>query len=58
VGYWAAVVALMAAIGWVLDYGGLAATSGPAAVALFFVFLAVFLVALVGAVRRQRPPSG
>jgi uncharacterized membrane protein YtjA (UPF0391 family) len=58
VAYWAAVVALIAVIAGVLDYGGVAAASGPAAVALFVIFLAIFLVALAYAVRRPRPPPG
>jgi uncharacterized membrane protein YtjA (UPF0391 family) len=53
----AAVVLIVAAIAGALGFGGIASTTAGIAKILFFILLAVFIVALaMGRVRRRGPP--
>jgi len=55
--YWAAVFFIIAIIAGYLGFGGVAVAASGIAQTLFFVFLVIFLVALVmGLSRRRAPP--
>ncbi len=54
--YWAFVFLVVALVGGLLGFGGVASTAASIAQALFFVFLIVFVVALVTGVMSRRPP--
>jgi uncharacterized membrane protein YtjA (UPF0391 family) len=55
--YWAAVFFIIAIIAGYLGFGGIAVAASGIAQTLFFVFLVIFLVALVmGLSRRRSPP--
>jgi uncharacterized membrane protein YtjA (UPF0391 family) len=55
--YWAAVFFVIALIAGALGFGGIAAASAGIAQILFYIFLVLFLIALItGLVRRSRPP--
>jgi uncharacterized membrane protein YtjA (UPF0391 family) len=55
--YWAAVFFVIALIAGALGFGGIAAASAGIAQILFYIFLGLFLIALItGLVRRSRPP--
>lgn len=52
--YWAAVFFVIALISGVFGFGGLATVSAGVAQLLFFIFLALFVVALIArAIRKQ-----
>ena len=55
--YWAAVFFIIALIAAALGFGGIAAAAGGIAQILFYIFLVLFLVALIaGLVGRRSPP--
>ena len=55
--YWAAVFFVIALIAGALGFGGVAAAAGGVAQILFYIFVVLFLVALIaGLVRRRSPP--
>jgi uncharacterized membrane protein YtjA (UPF0391 family) len=56
--YWAAVFFIIALIAGALGFGGIAAAAGGIAQILFYIFLVLFLVALIAGLmeRRSRPP--
>ncbi len=56
--YWSAVFFSIALIAGALGFGGLSAAAGGIAQILFYIFLVMFLVALIaGLVGRSRPPA-
>jgi len=55
--YWAAIFFIIALIAAALGFGGIAAAAGGIAQILFYIFLVLFLVALIaGLVGRRSPP--
>jgi uncharacterized membrane protein YtjA (UPF0391 family) len=55
--YWAAVFFIIALIAAALGFGGIAAAAGGIAQILFYIFLVLFLVALIaGLLGRRSPP--
>jgi uncharacterized membrane protein YtjA (UPF0391 family) len=55
--YWAAVFFIIAIIAGFLGFGGVAVAASGIAQTLFFIFLVIFLIALVmGLSRRRAPP--
>ena len=55
--YWAAVFFIIALIAAALGFGGIAAAAGGIAHILFYIFLVLFLVALIaGLLGRRSPP--
>jgi uncharacterized membrane protein YtjA (UPF0391 family) len=54
---WAFTFLLIAIIAAVFGFGGVAATASGIAQILFVVFLALFLVSLIVAMTRRRPPA-
>ena len=55
--YWALVFFIIALIAAAFGFGGIAAAASGIAQILFFIFLVLFVVALVAhAVRGRRPP--
>ncbi len=56
--YWAAGFFIIALIAGALGFGGIAAAAGGIAQILFYIFLVLFLVALIAGLmgRRSRPP--
>ena len=55
--YWAAIFFIIALIAAALGFGGIAAAAGGIAQILFYIFLVLFLVALIaGLLGRRSPP--
>jgi len=54
--YWAAVFFIIAIIASFLGFGGVAVAASGIAQTLFFVFLVIFLIALVMGLSRRRVP--
>jgi uncharacterized membrane protein YtjA (UPF0391 family) len=55
--YWALVFFIIAIVAAFFGFGGVATTAASIAQILFFVFLGIFLLALVmGVAGRRRPP--
>ncbi len=52
--YWALVFLVVALIAGAMGFGGVAATAGSMAQILFFIFLALFVVSLLGGLARHR----
>ena len=52
--YWAAVFLIVAIVAAVFGFGGIAAGASTIAKVLFFVFLVVFLAALISGLARRR----
>lgn len=53
--YWAAVFFLIAILAAVFGFGGIAAASAGIAKILFFVFVVLFVIALVAGIFRRKP---
>jgi uncharacterized membrane protein YtjA (UPF0391 family) len=53
---WAVTFLVIALIAAALGFGGIAGTSAGIAQILFFVFIALFVVALIARALRGRPP--
>ena len=55
--YWAAVFFIIAIVAGLFGFGGIAAAAGGIAQILFYVFVALFVLALIfGLIGRRRPP--
>jgi uncharacterized membrane protein YtjA (UPF0391 family) len=52
--YWAAVFFIIAIVAGILGFGGVSAAASGIAQVLFFVFLVIFLIALVMGMGRRR----
>ncbi len=55
--YWAIIFLVVALIAGLFGFGGLASVSVGVAQILFFVFLVLFVAAMVAKVIRGRPPG-
>jgi len=55
--YWAVVFFIIALVAAFLGFGGVASPASGIAQVLFFVFIVVFLIALVRGFTRRGPPS-
>jgi uncharacterized membrane protein YtjA (UPF0391 family) len=55
--YWAAVFFVIAILAGGLGFGGVAAAASGIAQILFFIFLLLFLIALVAGLMRRTPPQ-
>ena len=54
--YWAAVFFVIAIIARFFGFGGIAAAAGGVAQILFYIFLALFALALIFGLLGRRPP--
>jgi uncharacterized membrane protein YtjA (UPF0391 family) len=52
--YWALVFLVVALIAGAMGFGGVASAAGGMAQILFFIFIVLFLVSLVGGLARRR----
>ncbi len=52
--YWALVFLVVALVAGAMGFGGVASTAGGMAQILFFIFIVLFLVSLVGGLVRRR----
>jgi uncharacterized membrane protein YtjA (UPF0391 family) len=54
--YWAVVFLIIAVVAGVLGFGGIASTAAGFAQVLLFIFIVIFVVALVMGLRRRGGP--
>jgi uncharacterized membrane protein YtjA (UPF0391 family) len=54
--YWALVGLIVAIVVGILSFGDIASTAASIAQPLFFIFIVIFIVALVMGIRRNPPP--